>query len=594
MSSLNDIVDIVQKFAETTSSVLNLDVEVVDDKQRYIAGTGRVQSIIGKVVKRDGAISKHFFEDKRNQLIIDTPGISEICQNCDRKNMCKYRRAIYTAIVNNDDIIGVLGVAACNEEQFNRINNNENTMLDFLFKIANLISTKVSEHEILHQLQTYTIMINTVYDNINKGLIVVNKYYDIVTVNKYICDKIQVKREKFIGKKLNYLLHGIKMNTNIGNSEKSILSEYRYQANDQIVDLLYTSSPIIVDDNIELILYSFDDYKNAKQLAYNITESKNTVSFDDIIGQDKDFVAFKESVAKVAKNDSTILLIGETGTGKELFARAIHNNSKRKNNNFITINCGAIPESLIESELFGYEKGSFTGANKTGKHGKFYLADSGTIFLDEVEAMPLYLQQKLLRVLENKEIERIGGHTSIPIDIRIISATNVRLDEMVKLGEFREDLFHRLNVISLFIPPLRERKSDILLLTEYFIKEYSKKLDKDIIGIEEEAKDVFLNYSWGGNVRELQNAIEYAINMENAKYITKENIPFQIKNYNKNNELKDNSTTLEEMEKRYIKMMLDKCGWDENGRIKAAKQLGISRSTIYRKIAKYGLEENKK
>lgn len=230
----------------------------------------------------------------------------------------------------------------------------------------------------------------------------------------------------------------------------------------------------------------------------------------------------------MASYDSSVLLVGETGTGKELFARAIHTESRRKEHPFITINCGAIPESLIESELFGYEKGAFTGASNSGKHGKFYLADKGTIFLDEVETMPLYLQQKLLRVIENQVIERIGGGKSIPINVRIVAATNVHLDEMVEKGSFREDLFHRLNVVTLFIPPLRERGNDVLVLAQHFIEKFAGRFNKRILGLSEEVEEIFLNYSWDGNVRELQNTIEYAINMEQSNYINEENLPFKF------------------------------------------------------------------
>ncbi|MDF2676182.1 MAG: hypothetical protein K0Q97_475 [Bacillota bacterium] len=286
------------------------------------------------------------------------------------------------------------------------------------------------------------------------------------------------------------------------------------------------------------------------------------------------------------------MLCGETGTGKELFARAIHYESKRSAEPFIAINCSAIPETLIESELFGYEKGSFTGANSKGKHGKFYLADKGTIFLDEIETMPLYLQQKLLRVIERKEIERIGGSECIPINVRIISATNVRMDELVKKGQFREDLYHRLNVLGLFIPPLRERGNDVHVLTDYFIKKFNERFNKNIIGIDGKVKDIFSKYQWGGNVRELQNTIEYAINMETLDYINIENLPLNLQKFDNNNlNVINNSNlpTLSEIETTYIKKALDFYGHTEKGIIDSANALGISRSTIYRKIAKYDL-----
>ena len=278
-----------------------------------------------------------------------------------------------------------------------------------------------------------------------------------------------------------------------------------------------------------------------------------------------------------------------------VFARAIHSESSRRGEPFKAINCGAIPEALIESELFGYEKGAFTGAERKGKHGKFYLADKGTVFLDEVENMPLYLQQKLLRVIETREIERIGSSECIPIDIRIVAATNINLLELVKRGEFREDLYHRLNVIGLHIPPLREREGDVLVLTNYFINKFNERYNKNILGINDEVKNLFLKYDWRGNVRELQNAIEYAINIEISDYIDIENLPQNIRqSYSTQNlhgieKETDGFDKLDVVEKKYIQKALNFYGRTDNGIVESAKALGISRSTIYRKIAKYSL-----
>jgi transcriptional regulator with PAS, ATPase and Fis domain len=252
---------------------------------------------------------------------------------------------------------------------------------------------------------------------------------------------------------------------------------------------------------------------------------------NNILGNDDKIKKLIEKIKVVANNVSNILLLGESGTGKELFARAIHATSNRKNNPFIAVNCAAIPEMLLESELFGYEDGSFTGAKKGGKIGKFLLADGGTLFLDEIGDMPLYLQAKLLRVLDDKKVDRVGSTKLVDVDVHIISATNKSLEEMVEKKEFRQDLFYRLNVIPLFVPPLRERKDDILLLSDYFINKYNKRLSKDILGLSKDVQVVLLKYSWPGNVRELENYIEYMVSFETGKYVQLNNMHYMLKSF---------------------------------------------------------------
>ncbi len=341
----------------------------------------------------------------------------------------------------------------------------------------------------------------------------------------------------------------------------------------------------LVDKIADLIGSKVADFEMNKGLRNQMTGLAGGVGLEHIVGSSHVLQLFKEKVARIASGESTVLLTGETGTGKELFSRAIHNLSDRCGRPFVAINCGALPENLIESELFGYDKGAFTGASKSGKHGKFFLANHGTVFLDEVENMPLYMQQKLLRVIENREIEPLGAEKTVPIDIRIVAASNKNLEQMVSEGHFREDLYHRLNVIMLEIPALREREQDALILAEHFVQRYNEKTNKVVIGLTDEVRELFIQYRWPGNVRELQNVIEYAMNMETTNYIGLESLPERIKSrpstYN----------VLEEMEKTYIIKALKKYGWSDDAKAMAAEELGISRSTIYRKIAKYKIKK---
>ena len=317
-------------------------------------------------------------------------------------------------------------------------------------------------------------------------------------------------------------------------------------------------------------------------------------SFDEIISKDPQMEKLFNGGMKAAKGKTTILIRGESGTGKELFAHAIHSSSNRNNASFITVNCAAIPEHLLESEFFGYEEGAFTGAKHKGKIGKFDLANGGTLFLDEIGDMSLQLQAKLLRVLQEREFYRVGGTERITVDIRIIAATNRGLEEMVEKGEFREDLFYRLNVISFEIPPLRKRKGDILLLTESFIEGLNKQNGTSITGWDPLAEQALLQHDWPGNVRELRNVCERAMVFADNGMIHVEDLPdYLLKKIGFNLFLEDDETELEKpllerAEEMAIRVALKKA---DGNKSKACKLLGISRSVLYDKLKKYEVSE---
>ncbi|BBE31319.1 acetoacetate metabolism regulatory protein AtoC [Tepiditoga spiralis] len=302
-----------------------------------------------------------------------------------------------------------------------------------------------------------------------------------------------------------------------------------------------------------------------------------------IIGNSNAIRSLKLKIKKIAEKNISVLLLGESGTGKEVLARSIHNLSKRKK--FVAVNCGAIPEELFESELFGYEKGSFTGAD-TAKPGKIEMADGGTLFLDEIGDLPKNMQVKLLRVLETKEVERIGSTKSKKVDIRIIAATNRKFDEMIKNGQFRDDLFFRISVIELIIPPLRERKEDIPELANYFVMNANEDLETNVKEISKEVLDSLVNYEWPGNIRELRNIIYAMVALSDGNILTCDMLPVKLKNINKNKEFLKIplGLNLEEVEKIYIEETLKKIG---NNKTQAAKMLGISKVTLFAKLKKW-------
>ena len=318
-------------------------------------------------------------------------------------------------------------------------------------------------------------------------------------------------------------------------------------------------------------------------------ELKDKYQFKNIIGQSGPMQEVFRAMEKVVDSNVTVLITGESGTGKELIARAIHyHNKKRSDYPFVAVNCSALPETLLESELFGHEKGSFTGA--TGRRvGKFEQADGGTIFLDEIGLMTPATQAKVLRVLQEREFERVGGNELVRVDTRVISATNKDLEEAVKKGEFREDLFYRISVFPIHLPPLRERKEDIPLLAAHFLNKYAQAEGKELETISPEALELLMAYHWPGNVRELENAIERAVVLANPPEITAKDLPASVRSlgekkiYESDNKL---SSWIEKLEEEALRQALLEC---EGNISQTAKKLGIGRATIYRKAKKYGL-----
>ncbi|HFL3828564.1 TPA: sigma 54-interacting transcriptional regulator, partial [Clostridioides difficile] len=343
---------------------------------------------------------------------------------------------------------------------------------------------------------------------------------------------------------------------------------------------LFDASGEIVD-----IIYIFNEFRKERKLANKIMGRQAIYTFDKIIGQNRGFKKLIEFSKKIADSKSTVLITGESGTGKEIFAQSIHNYGNRKDEPFVAINSGAIPKSLIESELFGYVEGAFTGAKKGGQPGKFEIADGGTIFLDEIGEMPYDMQTRLLRVIEEGVVSRIGGVDQKVVDVRIIAASNRDLKEEVKKGNFRRDLFYRLNVLPIEIPPLRERKEDIPILIDYFMKKVSKRLNKKEVPIRKEQMEKLINYEWPGNVRELENFIELIINMESVPIkLTNDNFKLDIKEFD---DINGETLSLEQVEKKHIIKVLKKY----SGNIThSAEVLGIGRNTLYRKIEKYKID----
>lgn len=448
----------------------------------------------------------------------------------------------------------------------------------------------------LYLAKSYT---DTIIDSITAGILTVDLEGNIKTVNKHIGEMFGFETNELRRKRIWELFEGWnKVKESIA-AKQCFLDEDVY-VNSRKNKLQYNLGAYPILDNkgiVRDIILVFKEVKKVRKLANRIMGRQAVYTFDKIIGKSPNFLRVMEFAKKIADSRSNILIMGESGTGKELFAQAIHNHSQRAEDTFIAINCGAIPRNLIESELFGYEEGAFTGAKRSGNPGKFEIADGGTIFLDEIGEMPLDMQTRLLRVIEEGTVSRIGGTNEIVVDVRIIAATNKDLGEEVKKGNFRKDLYYRLNVLPLVIPPLRDRTEDIPILIDYFMDRISKKLNKKTVQLPEEYMRELLAYDWPGNIRELENLIELMINTESLpphigrsrsrveSRLRGEYFGISGKQYNKS--ILDPTLSLGDVEKQHIIATLEHF----QGKISmAARTLGIGRNTLYRKIEQYKID----
>lgn len=355
----------------------------------------------------------------------------------------------------------------------------------------------------------------------------------------------------------------------------------------------YIEKPFDNDKLLILIRRALEHNRMYSELSRLKDSMHKRYAFENIIGQSKGMKQVIEQVKCVCETDATVLLLGESGVGKEVIANAIHYNSQRKDKPLISVNCGAIPALLIESELFGYEKGAFTDAKET-KPGKFEQANEGTIFLDEIAELPLDNQVKLLRILEEKKVTRLGGKKSIPVNFRLISATNQDLEELIKQGKFRLDLFYRLNIFPIIIPPLRERKDDIPLLVDFFIHKFNKQLHLNIENISQQAIGCLEKFNWPGNIRDLENAIQSSAILSQGTSIREEHLPLRIRGYGALDSVTEVKGSLDEkvkkinsqVEKELILDALRSCNYN---RTKTAEYLKISRKTLFNKMRQYNI-----
>ncbi|MDR3296115.1 MAG: sigma 54-interacting transcriptional regulator [Clostridiales Family XIII bacterium] len=593
MSLLMDVSASVQQVAEAISIAIGVEVEIVDDELTLVGGTGLYRDNIGEKEESgrvDGdALYARMLRSGTTEFIADTKNYQNYNSSF-ASDKDKELAEVCTPILLNGSVVGVIGLIAVREEQRRILVDKAKGMAAFVEKMADLLAAKAEQRALLNDTESAINQMTTVLEATHEGIFDIDRNGYVKHCNDTAAKLFSALREDIVGSHISkYMLSSpalAVLKTGAGYTER----EEVYKTYKGTYHFIVSAKPYYSGAEIKGAVISFRDIEEAEKLAYNINAGTLKYTFDDIIGESEAVRHAKNQALLTARGNSTVLITGESGTGKEMFAKAIHYSGSRSSAPFVTVNCGAIPENLLESELFGYERGAFTGASDKGKMGKFEMASGGTIFLDEIGDMPLHLQVKMLHVLQDMRFERVGGNKTVIVDVRVIAATNRDLEEMIRHGSFREDLYYRLSVIPLTTPPLRGRREDIRLLAGHFLKKYNAFMNKRLAGFTEEAEAVYEGYDWPGNVRELENAVEYGVNMAFGDRIGIDAIPARLLRGETSLSAhpEDSGRPLSEQLKTYEKeIILQKLKQYGNGR-KAkdvvAKELGLSRATLYRKL----------
>lgn len=500
--------------------------------------------------------------------------------------ICAYNAACSAAPIRDaqGNIIGVLDLTG----PFHKVHYHT---LGMVVAGAHAIQTQLALKRALKETLAASQRKAAIMEAVSEGLLVTDEFGYITDINRAAASLLRVDANSAIGQNLAKLLGEVEANYHFINlvraRQPAVDVPSTITTGSRKLSCTVTISPLVdpqgSDQGRVVVLR---DYKRTCRLVRQMISAPAQITFDDLVGKDPRFLQAISQARAAAASNSTVLLLGESGTGKDLFAQAIHNASPRRHQPFVAINCGAIPRELITSELFGYEEGAFTGAKRGGNPGKFELADQGTLFLDEIAEMPLELQTNLLRVLEDRRVMRVGGKEYIPVNVRIIAATNKDLAAEVEKGNFRRDLYYRLNVMVITLPPLRERSQDIEVLAQYFLRRIAEKLGKKVEAFSPHTMTIFQNYPWPGNVRELQNVIERAVNLATGELITPDLLPDSLRESlpNEDRDFPDTST-IRGAEEYVIRKCLQNC----KNKSQAARELRISRTTLYRKMREYGI-----
>ena len=582
-SVLMQIQPTIQRFARMLASVLQLEVEIVDENLCRVAGTGAYGKFLGRQLSGNSRLLRHVLETKTEKVVTQSR-FDPLCEGCDSKENCREKAFLGTPVILQDRCVGVISLIAVTHEQQEHISDNLREFSDYVRHISTIFVSKLLEDQ--GPGDNISKIFATMIDNMDQGVLVVDADNRVQFVNQTALKTLGVVQNNIIGKPVRFRPLTFESNFTHGHMQHIVSWDDKSEL---IIGQLHNIQ------GRQLFLMAF----HQSHTSFSVANAPDEPHIEQLVGECRVMRQLKRLISRIAPSPSSVMVVGESGTGKEVVARAIHKLSGRRNKPFIAINCAAIPEQLLESELFGYVKGAFTGASANGKTGLIQAANTGTLFLDEIGDMPLMLQAKLLRAIEAREILPIGASSPIQVDIRIISATNQNLAQFIAEGKFREDLFYRLNVIPITLPPLRERQEDIELLVHYFLHLHTRRLGSVYPGIAPDVVEILRKHRWPGNLRELSNLMEYLVNVvPSGEVIDSTLLPPNLLN-NGTAEQSDvtevseahlslddaGGTALEEMEKQMIREALSR----HNSKKEVADELGIGIATLYRKIKKYEL-----
>ncbi|KXR17460.1 Fis family transcriptional regulator [Escherichia coli] len=573
-SVLMQIQPTIQRFARMLASVLQLEVEIVDENLCRVAGTGAYGKFLGRQLSGNSRLLRHVLETKTEKVVTQSR-FDPLCEGCDSKENCREKAFLGTPVILQDRCVGVISLIAVTHEQQEHISDNLREFSDYVRHISTIFVSKLLEDQ--GPGDNISKIFATMIDNMDQGVLVVDDENRVQFVNQTALKTLGVVQNNIIGKPIRFRPLTFESNFTHGHMQHIVSWDDKSEL---IIGQLHNIQ------GRQLFLMAF----HQSHTSFSVANAPDEPHIEQLVGECRVMRQLKRLISRIAPSPSSVMVVGESGTGKEVVARAIHKLSGRRNKPFIAINCAAIPEQLLESELFGYVKGAFTGASANGKTGLIQAANTGTLFLDEIGDMPLMLQAKLLRAIEAREILPIGASSPIQVDIRIISATNQNLAQFIAEGKFREDLFYRLNVIPITLPPLRERQEDIELLVHYFLHLHTRRLGSVYPGIAPDVVEILRKHRWPGNLRELSNLMEYLVNVvPSGEVIDSTLLPPNLLN-NGTTEQSDvtevseahlslddaGGTALEEMEKQMIREALSR----HNSKKQVADELGIGIAMI--------------
>jgi transcriptional regulator with PAS, ATPase and Fis domain len=569
----------LSRITRAASTFFDVDIAVFDRESRLVSFTDAYLRQKGQLVHAPSIqeVMDH------GKVLVNKPGHMEACIGCRFKGQCPATIEILRSIRIDGSPIGVVSFTSFSKHGHDRITRDTQLYVDAVDIFADWITDTVLNQENSQAVTSNARMLQSSLDLSSSALFTVDHLGAIVQ-----CNQPTVELFSFCDLYTRSIYHILPPDLADKVLEGRSLTDIRVRINNS--QSLVSALPAGGPDRFEGAVIAIRQSKSPSTRNRSRTLCADKITLDSLKGRSRAITKVRQQAGKMADSLSTILITGETGTGKGLLAKAIHSAGQRSKGPFVSVNCGSIPATLFESELFGYEEGAFSGARKGGKPGRLELAEGGTLLLDEIGEMELHLQVKLLNVLQDSSLQRVGGVIPIPIDVRIIAATNQDIEELVREGKFRPDLYYRLNVIPINMPPLRARRDDIAILADEFLMEYNEKLHKNITSLSPGLRTLLLDHNWPGNIRELQNIIEYSVNMEESDILTVHSLP---------NRFLDNRVAVERRtaqqggqtrsleispEHAAILAALERHGWSVQGKSAAAEELGMSSRTLYRRL----------